>query len=611
MHFIASPAYNKHIVLIIMSSLSHDDNDIAASAAASTDAMMFNDGKWFDWDDGDDAFSVTAPTDETGVSAKKTTTDENESEEDDAIAAFNESVKNFIYLDDDEDEEQTGDSVPTIKKRRRPKKQRAITVDDNGSVRPVLPRQTVWYCTYVLKPDLDDPRFHKLFRRRFRLPHAQFIELGERLEAHEIFERWHAGKVNPFTNQPPTPIPLLLLTSLRYLGRGLNFDDVAECASLNEETVRVFFHCFIDFGSVVLYALYIRPPTCAEDAKAHDTGEYDVTGFTGAIGSTDATHILIERVAYRMRQTHIGFKMTHTARTYNITVNHRRQIMATTTGHPARWNDKTLALFDAFMLDLKNGDIMDDMVFDLYERGDGNTIVKRRYQGAWLLVDNGYLAWPTTVPPIKSTSSQREIRFSRWLESMRKDVEFTFGILKGRWRILKTGICLGGVEKADKIFLTCCALHNWLLDVDGLSAPWEGAVPTNAAAGRNEVDEMMGGWDGEMGQHDEEDLGALPLAIRNLNNPVAMRSYNQSEMGPGSDAILTDEELAEYLEEASQVTEDDDDTSNILAGSDHVQLVRKLSLDEFRKRLTVHFDIAYQRGEVKWPTKNGMEEYET
>ena len=54
-------------------------------------------------------------------------TDENESEEDDAIAAFNESVKNFIYLDDDEDEEQTGDGVPTIKKRRRPKKQRAIT----------------------------------------------------------------------------------------------------------------------------------------------------------------------------------------------------------------------------------------------------------------------------------------------------------------------------------------------------------------------------------------------------------------------------------------------------------------------------------------------------
>ena len=71
MHFIASPAYNKHIVLIIMSSLSHDDNDIAASAAASTDAMMFNDGKWFDWDDDDDAFSVTAQLMKQGFRQRK------------------------------------------------------------------------------------------------------------------------------------------------------------------------------------------------------------------------------------------------------------------------------------------------------------------------------------------------------------------------------------------------------------------------------------------------------------------------------------------------------------------------------------------------------------
>jgi hypothetical protein len=55
-------------------SLSHDDNDSAASAA-STDAM-FDDDKWFDWDDGDGAFSANAPKvmmDKTGVLAKKTT----------------------------------------------------------------------------------------------------------------------------------------------------------------------------------------------------------------------------------------------------------------------------------------------------------------------------------------------------------------------------------------------------------------------------------------------------------------------------------------------------------------------------------------------------------
>jgi hypothetical protein len=55
----------------------------------------------------------------------------------------------------------------------------------------------------------------------------------------------------------------------------------------------------------------------------------------------------------------------------------------------------------------------------------------------------------------------------------------TFGILKGRWRILKTGVRLAGVHAADSIFMTCCALHNWLLFVDGLDACWEDGMPSD------------------------------------------------------------------------------------------------------------------------------------
>ena len=88
------------------------------------------------------------------------------------------------------------------------------------------------------------------------------------------------------------------------------------------------------------------------------SAEYELAGLPGAIGSCDATHIMLERVSYGFRQTHLGFKMTHTAMAYNITVNHRRQIMATTSGHPGHWNDKTLALFDDFMQALHRGSIM-------------------------------------------------------------------------------------------------------------------------------------------------------------------------------------------------------------------------------------------------------------
>mgnify|MGYP000223239855 FL=1 len=50
---------------------------------------------------------------------------------------------------------------------------------------------------------------------------------------------------------------------------------------------------------------------------------------------------------------------------------------------------------------------------------------------------------------------------------MRKDVECVFGIMKGSFRMLKSGMRLQSIDAVDSVWLTCCALHNWLLEVDG------------------------------------------------------------------------------------------------------------------------------------------------
>ncbi len=95
---------------------------------------------------------------------------------------------------------------------------------------------------------------------------------------------------------------------------------------------------------------------------------------------------------------------------------------------------------------------------------------------------------------------------------MRKDVECTFGILKGRWRILKTGVRLHGIQVVDKVWLTCCTLHNWLLEEDGNGdEEWTGGVSI--------------------------DLQCLIdySATCNLN----ICNYNLSGIGPGSDVVQT------------------------------------------------------------------------
>jgi len=58
-----------------------------------------------------------------------------------------------------------------------------------------------------------------------------------------------------------------------------------------------------------------------------------------------------------------------------------------------------------------------------------------------------------------------------------------FGILKGRWKILKVANQFGSLEKVDCVFRSRCLLHNMLLDYDGRAAWCDGVDYT--AGGRD------------------------------------------------------------------------------------------------------------------------------
>lgn len=464
----------------------------------------------------------------------------------------------------------------TENKRKRRKHGAVFYMTEDGVTKVLPVTASTWYRTYVKYPALDSEIFHKKFRRRFRLPYQQFLEVVEGCKNSDLFARWNNTDA---TGKPSVPLELLVLTALRYLGRGWTFDDLSESTGISEEVVRKFFHKFIEYGSTTLFERYVVAPKTPEDAKQHNY-EFEMAGLPGAIGSMDATHVAIEKVAYNRRQSHLGFKNHSTARTYNIVVNHRRRILGTTNGHPARWNDKTIVRFDEIAMGLKSGNVLDNFTFELYDFNSNDEIIKVKYRGPWLIVDNGYHMWSVTIPPFKTTTSRKEIRFSEWIESIRKDVECTFGILKGRWRILKTGIRLRGLRKADQIWKTCCALHNYLLEIDGLDSKWD--------------------WTGELGEHEERDIRNVP-ALSRLNNLAAARKYDSSGMGHGNDRIednnvVDDSIMIEGHEDISEIRTDE--------LNDNYIRVRNLSFNEFRKKLVNHFEIAFQKGEVKWPTCN-------
>lgn len=333
--------------------------------------------------------------------------DNNDDDDDDELLAM---------LDDDSNRGDPDDTPPPEKKRRKKRIILARRTED-GELEAIPPQESLWWHMYISCPQRNDRRFLRKFRRRFRLPYEQFLWFVEEAKREKWFPRW-MGK--DATGKQSSPLELLILGAFRYLGRGLTFDDLEESTAISEEVHRVFFHKFIEVGSTILYDRWVKAPQTADEIEQH-MFEFKQAGMPGAFASTDATHIIHETCNWKSRRAHIGFKSKHATRTYNLTANHRRRILTTTRGNPGSFNDKTLILFDSFIQDVKSGRIHDDYTFELLEYR-GEEVVAVKYKGVWIVVDNGYHAWSTTVPPCSNSIYRNEIRWSEWVESMRKDV---------------------------------------------------------------------------------------------------------------------------------------------------------------------------------------------
>ncbi|CAB9530288.1 unknown protein [Seminavis robusta] len=340
-------------------------------------------------------------------------------------------------------ERETMEAEATSSASKKPRTRRSKSIkpyyfDADGNKVTLKPRQTVCklvlsqnarekctlilYLCYIAFPSLDCAKFCKKFRRRFRMPYQEYLGVLAKAKANDAFRRWRSKDAVGIAS---SPIELLTLGVLRYLGRGLTFDDLEEMTAIHEETHRQFFHTFIDFGANILYPLYVKMPQNAEEFADHRK-EFNVGGLTGAGWSTDATNVVMWRCSHNLKQANMGFKQSHPARTYNMTCNHRREILHTTKGHPSRWNDKTLAHFDEFMNSVYQGRILQDVRFRLFSwEGDvgSSRLESTTYADAWGLVDNGYHHWACTQAPSKLNLMRSKERLSQWIESVRTKMQ--------------------------------------------------------------------------------------------------------------------------------------------------------------------------------------------
>jgi hypothetical protein len=316
------------------------------------------------------------------------------------------------------------------------------------------------------------------FRCRFRVPAPTFHELVEMCDVHNIFEcstRDAAARIG-------VPVEKVL-ACLCVLSRGAVFDDIEELSGMSKSTAHRSFKAFICNFSRQFYDEYVYSPE--GDALVRTMDVYSRLGFDGAFGSTDCVHVKMDQCSSELYWRHRG-KEGYPTLVYSVAVDHSRRIMSSTASFQGTRNDRTIMIYDSHIKGVHNSTIPKTKVSFELMRKDG-TSIKKGNRDVFLICDNGYHKWKSMIAPFGLTSVREERLWSEGLESVRKDVECTFGVMKARFRSLRYGVRLHSPHEIDSLWFCCCILHNMLLMSDGFSsvlnseAAWEALDPEDDA----------------------------------------------------------------------------------------------------------------------------------
>ena len=351
----------------------------------------------------------------------------------------------------------------TIQKKRKQRSSPEYTPEDRV--------KSLFYQSYIL-PSLQEgitfdrsirnefSKPEKKFRRRFRVPFAVFEEICQSMEEEGFYSQGRCRN-----GWPRVPLELLVLGSLRVLAAGCSFDMVEEWTNVSFVTHRNFFNnVFTKWGKGLAKTLIRFPANEAE--MRHVVGLFERVGHPGCVGSVDCVHIVWDKCPAGFLSACKGKEKLPTL-AFEVVVSHTKKILSVSQFFAGATNDKTIARFDDAIKKVRGKDeLMRNLKWNAVDRKGEKT----EQMGGYFVCDGGYHAWKELICPYKNQMEGCvEAKWSKNLESVRKDVECTFGILKKRFLFLKNPIQHHFPEGIEDAFVRCCCLHNLLHDWDG----WE------------------------------------------------------------------------------------------------------------------------------------------
>ena len=318
-----------------------------------------------------------------------------------------------------------------------------------------------WYRNF-LRPGLTRDLTHELstsdrfgeFRSLFRMPLSKvedltdiFISRGYIKEPRSICFR------EVFRERSE----LLVMSALYRLGNGNSFRQCRSMCHISVSEIRLFFFVFLA-AMVEMKDEYVYLPNNIVELRRMSKC-YNEVGLPGCCGSMDVVHVKWSSCPTGDHNRAKG-KPGYPSLAFQCITDYNRRVIGIYGPQFGTRNDKEIVKVDPNVYRIRNGWYKD--VSWKYYTSDGRVEKER---GAYLICDNGYLRWPISISPYANADcASLEGYFSTNLESVRKDVECTFGILKKRWSMLNNGLKYRDINICEKIFVTCCCLNNFLLD---------------------------------------------------------------------------------------------------------------------------------------------------
>jgi hypothetical protein len=373
------------------------------------------------------------------------------------------------------------------------------------------------------------------------------------------------------------PVEIKLLICLRILGRGECTDTIVECSGVRSATVNRIFKTFLRNFRQYKH-IFIPEPT--EDDIIDNMLKYNQLGLPGAIGSVDCTHL-----HWRMCPTELynyckNGKYSYATVAFQVCVNHSRKVMSVSEMFYGAHNDNTINRYDEFVSKVADKKLFQDIEF-VVAALDGTVSVLK---GVYFITDNGYIKDHYFMMPSKIFMTTKEMYWSEWMESVRKDVECFFGALKQRFRILMNGINYHSKETIEQLFVVACMLHNIILgyDSDGSTdwekdVNWENLHPDENAAedGDDQSEQEITAANCFYEAHQDTEAEEA-RAIEEYNHSLENRMYYKETIDEfiTSDALITTSH----------------GVKNMWSNTEYKQLI-----------LINHYAVMYKNGMVSWP----------